>query len=342
MRPMSAVPAQQTWCGFVVDESFADRADDLVDERDWPWLFETSEEVWIHQTMLRLADAGYPVRPCSLVDAASCEVVVVHPGRVRQLVRTLGRTTSTRVLLASSDKTYGRRFADLSAIQHLRIDGSRQVHVPHWPQPGLLRRDATDHRVARAEFKGDPATLHRDLRGASWSSELDALGITWHISPRPSPSGTTTDRGPHPWSDYRRTDVIVAIRGETNKLHNKPASKLVNAWRAGVPAVLGPEPAFRELRCCDLDYIEAETAADALRALERLQIEPRLYSAMVEHGLRRARDFEVDVVRAAWVQAICRARQTPKRPRVLTIGSIRLSELISTTPWRQSGGHEPE
>jgi hypothetical protein len=178
-----------------------------------------------------------------------------------------------------------------------------------------------------AEFKGDPATLHPDLQCPSWTSALNALGIEWRVSARPAPSGAHGRGAQHPWSDYRETDVIVALRSTTNKLPNKPASKLVNAWRAGVPAVLGAEPAFRELRCCDLDFIEARTAEDALHAVGRLQRDPHLYSAMVEHGLQRAHAFEVDAILASWVQAILRARQTPKRSRILTTTSIAMARL---------------
>ncbi len=327
MGSASVDRSQRAWCGFIVDDSFRADGYDWTDEAIWPWIFETSEEVWIHQTMVRLAHAGYPVRPCTLTDAASCEVVVVHPGRIKELMQVLGRSTSTRVLLTSSDKTYGRRFADLCAIQHLRVTGSRQVFVPHWPQPGLLKREAAGHRLARAEFKGDPTTLHPDLLDPSWRSALRELGIAWQVSPRPQRC-SAPGLGAHPWSDYRDTDVIVALRGDTTKLLNKPASKLVNAWSAGVPAVLSPDPAFTELRCCELDFLEAKTADDAIRALVRLRSEPDLYAAIVEHGFQRARSLDDDAVLAAWVGAICRARQVAPRSRALTIGAIAMTERL--------------
>jgi hypothetical protein len=47
------------------------------------------------------------------------------------------------------------------------------------------------------------------------------------------------------WHDYSTDDLVLAVRDLTEKdALVKPASKLVNAWIAGVPALLGPEPAF--------------------------------------------------------------------------------------------------
>ena len=82
---------------------------------------------------------------------------------------------------------------------------------------------------------------------------------------------------------YWRSAVCPPIVLET-----KPASKLVNAWAAGVPAMLGPEPAYRELRSSPLDFLETPAAEAVLDAIDRLRGEPGLYAAMAENGLRRA------------------------------------------------------
>jgi len=57
------------------------------------------------------------------------------------------------------------------------------------------------------------------------------------------------------WPDFREADLILAVRpGDRRRATNKPASKLVNAWLAGVPALLGPEVAYRELRRSELEW----------------------------------------------------------------------------------------
>jgi hypothetical protein len=84
----------------------------------------------------------------------------------------------------------------------------------------------------------------------------------------------------------------------------KPGTKLYNAWLAGVPAVLGPEPAFRELRRHELDYLEVTSVEEALAAIDRLRSDPALYRAMVDHGRERARDFSVEAILDRWTDLL--------------------------------------
>ena len=77
--------------------------------------------------------------------------------------------------------------------------------------------------------------------------------------------------------DYRTLDAVIAVRPfEPHLYFAKPASKLINAWRAGVPALVGPEFASREIRRTDDDFLEVADAGgfpvhlqESLRLLER-------------------------------------------------------------------------
>ena len=113
------------------------------------------------------------------------------------------------------------------------------------------------------------------------------------------------------WHDYRQVDAIVALRGQARPQQGKvdaayfsperkPASKLTNAWLAGVPAILSPEVAFADLRRSELDYLEARSIPEMARALERLQQDTALRRAMIENGARRAADFTVARAVADW------------------------------------------
>ena len=68
----------------------------------------------------------------------------------------------------------------------------------------------------------------------------------------------------------------------------KPSTKLVNAWIAGVQALLGPEPGFQDIRQTPLDYFEVKTPVEVLNAIHRLRSQPALYEQMVSNGLKRA------------------------------------------------------
>jgi len=85
-------------------------------------------------------------------------------------------------------------------------------------------------------------------------------------------------------------------------LRQKPASKLTNAWRAGVPALLPNEPAYAALRASELDYIPIDSPTDVLAALERLRSMPAHYAAMAANGRSRGPAFSVEAVTAQWMR----------------------------------------
>jgi hypothetical protein len=114
------------------------------------------------------------------------------------------------------------------------------------------------------------------------------------------------DSSDHPiltsFHDYRAVDLVLAVRpGVTT---HKPASKLVNAWHAGVPALLSPDYPFEELRQDPLDYLAVRDVAEAEAAVLRLKREPGLYRAMIEHGRARAAQYTVASITARWAQLL--------------------------------------
>jgi len=84
----------------------------------------------------------------------------------------------------------------------------------------------------------------------------------------------------------------------------KPPMKLINAWLAGVPAVLGVESAFRAIREHELDYLEVRSPDELEGALFRLRNDPELYRAMVAHGRARAAGFTTERGREVWKQVL--------------------------------------
>lgn len=183
----------------------------------------------------------------------------------------------------------------------LELRDGMSSFFPHLPQPGLIERNELRlAMVKNISFKGDISNLDPAFRSNWFIKSLRERGIDLRIDLR------STD-----WSsgmkmhDYSDIDVVLAVRNLTRRDYRvKPASKLVNAWLAGVPAILGPEPAFRQLRRSDLDYLEVETPDEALLALDRLRTEPALYEAMVDNGRKRAQEFTRDAVLDWWISEI--------------------------------------
>jgi hypothetical protein len=253
----------------------------------------SSSDVWISSSYVIFRQHGYPVtwsrRP--------------RPGAVNAVaVRDFGRKARAPrpfVLCLRAD-AHRMRLANFVLNQNgLEPPGPGHDWVPHWPQPALRPRDpARGDRIETLVFKGEEHNLDAALRSPGFRDALAAEGLAFDIGGRDATGGVD-------WTDYRAADLVLAARNLTvADARSKPASKLVNAWRAGVPALLGPEPAYRELRRSDLDFIEVTGPEDVLAAVRRLRQQPGLYRAMVEHGLARGSDWGVEAVLARWVEVL--------------------------------------
>ncbi len=270
-----------------------------IDPDREPHRFERGEHAWTVQTYVRLARAGLPV---SLADRAPAHgIVVFHAKERRELMRSL--PAGADVLLVAIRADNGEcRAADVEVVQNGRFaDGRRRVFIPFWPQPGLVPRDpGRGETIRRAAFKGFTRNLANELRSPAWRDYLASLHIEWVLDGmdyRDHLSGRDGLR----WADYRDIDLVVAVREPDPRLHTeKPAAKLYNAWAAGVPAVLGHEHAYRELRNSELDYLEVDGLAGAQAAVARLRADPGLFRQMVEHGRRRAGEFSPERILERW------------------------------------------
>jgi hypothetical protein len=179
---------------------------------------------------------------------------------------------------------------------HLNLENRRDHLIPLWPQPGLLKRDPSrGERLENLVYKGLDIYLAKPFRSPEFARDLAAMGIHLEVTP-----GDLKNRQAN-WSDYTEADAVIAVRNVTEyDLSIKPPSKLVNAWFAGTPALLGPEPAYQHLRRSPLDFIEVRTVEQAVDALRRLKSDPTLYRAMVENGFVRARDFTLNALAVVW------------------------------------------
>ncbi|NET53307.1 MAG: glycosyltransferase family 1 protein [Merismopedia sp. SIO2A8] len=190
--------------------------------------------------------------------------------------------------------------------------------VPHWKQPGIIPRDT--HRGTRVEniaFVGTRTNLAPELKSEKWSQALANLGCHW-----------VPIFDPKKWNDYRHLDAIIAVRGFDNNPHpHKPASKLVNCWSAGVPAILAPESAFMAVRQSDRDFMVIRSIDDAIQAVKTLKQNPDLYSSMVENGQTRAQEFSDEKVTEYWVHFF-QDHVFPQYPQWLNVPeSVRLFQF---------------
>ncbi len=307
--------------------------------QDWRE-FVRGERAWVLQTYLRLAQRGLPV---ALTEQVPQRGLVLFHAKQRREVARQARHRPGAILMSIRADNSEASLADFEVLQNGRwADGQRRFSVPNWPQAGLLPRDPRrGTTVRRLAFKGFAANLHPDFRSPRWDRFVTNLGFEW-VEDMVNFAGAATEDHRLAWNDYRDVDLVVALRPPDRRLHTeKPATKLYNAWAAGVPAILGPEFAFRELRRHELDYIEIGSLAQTEDAVTRLARSPELYHAMVEHGRARAGEFSFEAITDLWVRLLtetlpARLRShSPRRvPLPLLAAVRRIRRVISGRPSR--------
>lgn len=308
---MSAgMPAASPITFVLIDPEPSERLETLDPDRDWAD-FVRGERAWVLQTFLRLRARGLPVLLASRLPEQG---IAVFSAKQRRLLR--GRAPGrTCALMVGIRQDVGEALiADFEVVQNRgQADGDRKVHIPSWPQPGLIPRDpARGTRIETIAYKGFTANLQPEFASAAWRAFLEAEGLRWRSDAvaYQEPAGSSPGAGPETfaslaWNDYREVDLVLAVRPPDQRLHpRKPAAKLYNAWHAGVPALLGPEVAYRELRVSDLDYIEVSNRGEAEAAIRRLRADARRYQLMIDAGRRRAQEFTVGRIAGQWKELL--------------------------------------
>lgn len=246
--------------------------------------------VWVLQTFIMLRKRGFD---CELTHTLPGKGILVSHFDFLPLDLRPGKDL---FIVCLKPDTPAHPYAQIHVVQNRHDDlliwktFFPSYYMTHWPQPGLIPRDpARGGSVKNVAFFGDRREIVPELKSPSWAEELKSAGMNWSIV------------DPNKWYDYREIDVLVAIRSfDLRKHQRKPATKLYNAWHAGVPAILGPDIAFRDIRKNELDYIEAHSPGEVLRALKRFKEDKDLYFSMVENGFMRAEEFTFDKITDQW------------------------------------------
>lgn len=262
----------------------------------WQWMsawgsrYGRGKYDWTLQTYLHLKADNFP---CELIGTMpESGIVVAH----REFLPDNVKPSPSLLLICIKADKDAHPYAQMHIVQNPEDEILQRPvlwvssYMPHWPQPGLIKRDPNRGlRFENLAFYGVTGTLAPELQEPLWEQQLSALGLHWDI--------VDSSR----WHDYSETDVIIAVRsfdGETYT--SKPPSKLYNAWHAGIPAILGCESAYRKERQSELDYIEVASLNETIAALKRLRDDDNLRLAMVENGRIRATETGRISMTAKW------------------------------------------
>ena len=240
---------------------------------------------WTLQAYLHLKDAGVP---CELTGSfPDTGIVIVH----RDFLPSYRQPSLQQLIVCIQADRQRHPYAQIHIVQNEQDASESQAvvcqrplargryHIKLWRQPDLIPRDPNRGNLFKTvAYFGLQESLADELKSPDWSRALRALGLEWRIVP------------PESWHDYSQADAVLSARSfqYSGRYLYKPPSKLINAWHAGVPAVLAAESGFQAERCSDLDYIEFSTQLEALAALEKLKQQPKLRTAMVKNGHQRA------------------------------------------------------
>lgn len=258
------------------------------------WNKWDGETAWIINTYIQLRRRGIDARLTDrFVGGGIC--VATYDD-----LRRGGMPWRSYVLACRMDRARPTMCEEVIVQNRARCERPTDHFVAHWPQLSLRPRDdARGDRLENMVFHGEMDNIDVEFRGERFRDALRELGITFVVH------GLKGNRIGVSGRDWSRTDALLAVRGGSEFFRSvKPALKMVNAWQAGCPALVGPETGYREQRKSELDSFEVRTAAEALAALRRLKDEPGLYRAMAENGRKRALEHTPDAIAARWREVL--------------------------------------
>jgi hypothetical protein len=267
----------------------------------WPWGANVHfSHRWTVQTFLYLKACGFP---CCLTTSLPDEgIIIAHSDMLplylkpsaKQFIVEIKPDRFLSCIFANFVIVQSRHDPILTGVKRLLISSAV---VNYWPQPGLIPRDPKrGDRFESICFFGYPESFLTNANDLA--SQIEKLGLKWQMVPIEK------------WHDYSEVDAVVAVRQLDHPIrvdlspNRKPASKLCNAWLAGVPAILSPDIAFQDIRKSSLDYLEARNIPEILDSLRQLMRDPLLRRSMIENGRIRAKEFRVEKLVERWIEII--------------------------------------
>lgn len=268
----------------------------------WQWRVDTKKQFrfgqfnWTLQTFLHLKDQGFP---CHLVKQLPASGIVVAHRDALEDDMCPGTSIARSLLLVCimgdrDDEAFQGKHphAQLAIVQnrHAVRTQSNAHYIPFWPHASLIAREKNRKgEFANIVYPGAEWNLAPELKSNEFKNSLEKMGFRFRLHDYRT------------WDNYSQVDAVLAVRKFDDDLYfSKPATKLHNAWRAGVPAILGAESAFRDERRSELDYIEVQTYQQVLEALVRLKGDADLRRQMSENGIARAQESSPEQLVRMW------------------------------------------
>ncbi len=257
-------------------------------------------QCWIYQTWVHLSKVGYPAKLVSQMPAEG--LVVALTGNLHPEFRPGKALFVVGVVADGLPHPYVHWHILQNAAWAQRL--SHSTYLPLWTQPNLVPRDpGRGDTFTNVRFYGDGTNLASEIRDPAFVAHCQSqLGL--------SLEAVNADR----WHDYSDTDCAMAIRGfDGAPCHHKPATKLANAWLAGVPFVGGADSAYASEGKPGIDHLACRTREEFLKALQTLKSDPSLRTKLVEEGHIASQRHTIPALTARWSAFLTEARESAKQ-----------------------------
>ena len=275
-------PELRNWSGTRIDDqALSDRSGGILHS-------------WVLRTYYQLRLTGEAV---TLSDSLRRDAINVVS------VRDFGRKQRDPLsfLVIPQGDAHHSQLANFRILQNgVRPPDADASVIWHWPQPGIIPRDPSrGNRFETLCFKGRLNNLDDRLKSDRFATELNKLDVLFDVD------AYLGLRGEHNWNNYFNADAVLALRNLTYyDAAKKPASKLVNAWFADTPALLGPEPAYRELGTPGENYLEIRSPSDALQAVAALRDNPSFFWKIVGNGRKSRENYTEHALTKLWIETL--------------------------------------
>lgn len=291
---------------------------------------------------LMLANQGVEVQICN--EFPSSGILVIHKAFAVHFDRNPNlfvvsmqwdykRDDRAQVHLVSNH--FKTRTSSLDWLDRISFPGLRFYVQPPTHSCLTMRNADRGNRFETLAFLGAEKNLAADFRTDSFRQRIEALGMKFII---------VSD--PDKMNDYSEIDAVLAVRKLGRRIAHKPPQKLINAWRAGVPAILGREVGYQELHESDVDYLEVNSVEEVVQALERLKSDPLFRERMSNNGLAKAERYTPEAIEKVWCDLVrdriipayheWMAKSRIQRKLFLSIRHVRyISRLIRSFIWHK-------
>lgn len=179
-------------------------------------------------------------------------------------------------------------FANYHIVQNKTQAATAAFFVPHWVQPGIVKRNENRMEVTKVAFLG---SLHPTF--IQHQQYLKHIGIEL-ISLQGS------------WNNLSEIDILVGVRSfDLNRQNNKPPNRLFSSWHAHIPFIGGCDSAYEQVATPGKDYLVALSPEEVIDAIVELKKNGQLYSKIVQNGIEKTLLYNNDAIADLWKSILC-------------------------------------